>query len=84
MDAFTMVVLACISGQPTCTTTRISENSFTTFEACEARIDDITRKMTKDFAQRIELKGREVTYDVSCMNRAQLREKLGITTDAAI
>lgn len=83
MDAFTMVVLACISGQPTCTTARISENSFTTAEACEARIDAITRGMTKEFAQRTELKGREVTYDVSCMSRQQLRDKLGIV-DAAI
>jgi hypothetical protein len=83
MDAFTMVVLACISGQPSCTTTRISENSFTTFEACEARIDDVTRKMTKELGQRLELKGREVTYDVSCMSRQQLRDKFGIF-DAAI
>lgn len=78
MDAFTMVVLACIAGQPTCTTTRISETSFTTVEACESRIDDITRKMTKDLAGRTELKGREVTYDVSCMSRQQLRDKFGI------
>ncbi|TCR70377.1 hypothetical protein EV560_101784 [Bosea sp. BK604] len=83
MDAFTMVVLACVSGQPTCTTTRVNETSFTTFEACEERIDDVTRKMTKQLGQQLELKGREVTYDVSCMNRQQLREKFGIV-DAAI
>lgn len=83
MDAFTMVVLACISGQPTCTTTRISETSFVTVEACEARIEDITRKMTKDYAVRADLKGREVTYDVSCMSRQQLRDQFGIA-DASI
>ncbi len=54
----------CVTGQPTCTTSRISESSFTTFEACEARIDDVTRKMTKQFGQQVALKGREVTYDV--------------------
>lgn len=83
MDAFTMVILACISGQASCTTTRISETSFTTAEACEARIDDITRKMTKDLAIRTDLKGREVTYDVSCMSRQQLRDQFGIA-DASI
>lgn len=79
MDVFTMVVLACVSGQASCITSRINENSFTTIEACEARIDDVTRTMTKDFAQRADLKGRQVTYDVSCMNREQMREKFGVT-----
>lgn len=83
MDAFTMVVLACVSGHASCTTARINESAFTTIEACEARIDDVTRSMTREFAQRAELKGRQVTYDVSCMNREQLREKLGVI-DASI
>ena len=83
MDAFTMVVLTCISGQASCTTTRINESSFTTIEACEARVDDVTLNMTREFRQRAELKGRQVTYDVSCLNRAQLRDKFGIM-DAAI
>ncbi len=83
MDAFTMVVLACVSGQANCTTTRINESAFTTIEACEARIDDVTRDMTREFAQRAEFKGRQVTYDVSCMNRQQMRDKFGVT-DASI
>jgi hypothetical protein len=36
--------------------------------------------MTKDFAKRPDLKGRQVTYDVSCMDRAQLAQKFGITS----
>jgi len=80
MDAFTMVIMACVSGEPHCTTTRISEMDFTTAQACEARIDDITRKMTKDFGKRPEFKGRQVTYDVSCMDGTQLAQKFGITS----
>jgi hypothetical protein len=83
MDAFTMVVLTCISGQASCTTTRINETSFTTIEACEARVDDVTLSMTREFGQRAELKGRQVSYDVSCLNRAQLRDKFGVI-DVAI
>lgn len=78
MDAFTMVIVACISGEPTCTSAQVSEQAFTTVEACEARIDDVTRSMTKEFGQRADFKGRAVTYDVSCMDRVQLRQKLGI------
>jgi hypothetical protein len=78
MDAFTMLIMACVSGEPTCTATRISEMGFTTVESCEARIDDITKSMTKQFAVRPELKGKEVTYDVSCLNKTQLWQKLGI------
>ena len=80
MDAFTMVIVACISGEPNCTTSRIDEAEFTTAQACEARIDDITRGMTLEFGKRPGFKGREVTYDVSCMNRTQLAQKLGIVT----
>lgn len=79
MDAFTMVIVACISGEATCTATRISEQGFTTVQACEARIDDIARAMTVEFGKRPELKGRQVTYDVSCMDRDQLWHKLGVT-----
>ena len=78
MDAFTMIVLACVSGEPHCTTTRVNEPDFTSVAACEARIDEVTRAMTKTFGQRTEFKGREVTYDVSCMNREQLLHKLGV------
>jgi hypothetical protein len=80
MDAFTMVIVACISGEPNCTTSRVSEATFTTTQACEARIDAITRDMTLEFGKRPGFKGREVTYDVSCMNRTQLAQKLGIVT----
>jgi hypothetical protein len=78
MDAFTMVVLACVSGEPHCTTTRVNEPDFTSVAACEARIDEVTRSMTKAFAQRGDFKGRAVTYDVSCMDRQQLLHKLGV------
>ncbi|WID99263.1 hypothetical protein QO058_14065 [Bosea vestrisii] len=74
-----MVIVACVVGEPTCLSTHISEMSFVSNEACEARIDDIVGAMTKDFAKRLELKGRQVSYDVSCMNRVQLAQKFGIT-----
>jgi len=78
MDVFTMVIVACIAGEPTCLSTHISEMSFKSAEACEARVDDIVGAMTKDFSKRPELKGRQVSYDVSCMNRLQLAQKYGI------
>lgn len=78
MDAFTMVILACVAGEPTCSTAHVSEMAFSTVEACETRIDEITRKMTREFAKQQQFKGREVTYDVSCMNRTQLAQKFGI------
>lgn len=78
MDAFTMVIVACVAGQPTCTSAHVSEQAFTTAQACEARIDDITRTMTREFGKRPEFKGREVTYDVSCMDRVQLKQAFGI------
>ncbi|MCU4179131.1 hypothetical protein [Bosea sp. BH3] len=80
MDAFTMVVLACVAGEAKCSSVRISEMGFTTAAACEARIDDITRSMTKEFAKRPDFKGRQVSYDVSCMDRAQLAQKFGISS----
>lgn len=80
MDAFTMVIMACVAGEAKCTTARISEMDFITAQACEARIDDITRSMTKEFAKRPEFKGRQVTYDVSCMDRTQLAQKFGISS----
>lgn len=79
MDAFTMVIVACISGEATCTASRISELGFTTVQACEARIEDIARAMTVEFGKRPEFKGRQVTYDVSCMDRQQLWHRLGVT-----
>jgi hypothetical protein len=79
MDAFTMIVLACVAGEPKCLTSRVNEPGFTSAAACEARIDDVTRDMTKVLAQRPDLKGRQVTYDVSCMSREQLQAKLGVT-----
>lgn len=79
MEAFTMIILACVSGEPTCTSTRFNDPSFTSVAACEARIDDVANEFTRRFGERPELKGREVTYDVSCMNREQLWAKLGIS-----
>ena len=80
MDVFTMVIMACVSGEPHCTTSRISEMDFTTAQACEAKIDDVTGAMTRDFGKRPDFKGRQVTYDVSCMSRTQLAQKFGITS----
>ncbi len=61
-------------------TARISEMGFVSAEACEARIDDITHRMTREFGQRPELKGRQVTYDVSCLDARQLNALLGGTS----
>jgi hypothetical protein len=77
LDIFTMVVTACIAGQTNCTPARYSDPSFTSEEACYAHMSDITKSMTKKFAENPELKGKQVTYDVSCMNQEQLRLKLG-------
>ena len=78
MDAFTMIILACIAGEPKCTSARVAETQFTSIEACEARIDAIANEMTRKLGQRPELKGRAVTYDVSCMDRKQLLQSFGI------
>lgn len=78
MDAFTMIILACVAGEPTCTSARVSDTQFTSIEACEARIDAIATEMTRKLGQRPELKGRAVTYDVSCMDRTQLLQRFGI------
>lgn len=79
MDAFTMVIVACISGEPHCSTSRVNEAEFTTAQACEARIDGVTRGMTLDLGKQ-GFRGREVTYDVSCLNRTQLAQKLGVVS----
>lgn len=78
MDAFTMIILACVAGEPTCTSARVSDTQFTSIEACEARIDAIATEMTRKLGQRPELKGRAVTYDVSFMDRTQLLQRFGI------
>ena len=79
MDAFTMVVVACVSGEPLCHSSHLSRMEFTTAAICEAQIDEVTSAMTRDFAKRQEFKGRAVTYDVSCMDRTQLMQKFGVT-----
>lgn len=78
MDAFTMVILACVAGEPKCTSARVADVGFTSIEACEARIDGITDTMTREFGRKPEFKGRAVTYDVSCMSRKELLQTLGI------
>ena len=73
-----MVVTACIAGQSTCVPARYSEATFTSEEACYERMPEITRAMTKQFAaNHPEFKGKQVTYDVSCMSQEQLRFKFG-------
>ena len=76
LDIFTMVVTACIAGQSHCVPARFSDPAFTSEEACYARMAEITRSMTKQFGENPELKGKQVTYDVSCMSQAQLKDKL--------
>lgn len=78
MDAFTMIILACVAGEPICTSARVADVRFTTVEACEARIDSITDSMTADFGKKPEFKGRAVTFDVSCMSRKDLLQTFGI------
>ena len=72
-----MVVSACIAGQMPCVAARFSEKSFTSEEACYDRMGEVTRSMTKQFALDLELKGKQVTYDVSCMSQKQLQAKFG-------
>jgi hypothetical protein len=71
MDAFTMVIVACIAGEPQCISAQFSDNSFTTFEACDSRINEVASSMTKDFAKRHELKGKQVTYEVTCSRQSK-------------
>ncbi|KPH80652.1 hypothetical protein AE618_12990 [Bosea vaviloviae] len=78
MDAFTMIILACVAGEPKCTSARVADVRFTSIEACEARIDSITDTMTADFGKKPEFKGRAVTFDVSCMGRKDLLQTFGI------
>ncbi len=79
MDAFTMVVVACVAGEAFCKSAHISRMEFTTAAICEAQIDAVTESMTKDFSKQGGFKGRAVTYDVSCMDRTQLLQKFGVT-----
>ncbi|MFN3672992.1 MAG: hypothetical protein ACK4VM_13900 [Bosea sp. (in: a-proteobacteria)] len=79
MDAFTMVVVACVSGEASCKSAHVSRMEFTSVEICEAQIDEVTAAMTKEFSKLGDFKGRSVTYDVSCMDRAQLLRKFGVT-----
>lgn len=79
MDAYTMVIVACIAGEAGCRQERISQMDFVTEEACESQINSVVSRMTKTFALEPDLKGKTVEYDVSCMNRQQLRVKLGIS-----
>ena len=77
MDIFTMVITACIAGESICTPARFSDPSFTSEDACYAHMSEYTHKLTKQFAGNPDYKGKQVTYDVSCMNQDQLRAKLG-------
>lgn len=78
MDVFTLVVMACVAGEPACQSSFFSEASFATAEACEAGTDAVLERMTKAFAARSELKGRSVEYEVSCLDRSQLHRIFGI------
>lgn len=77
MDAFTLMILACVSGEPACQTTYVREPSFTTAEDCERGVDDAVTRMTKEFGKRPELKGREVEYETTCLNRSQMERVAG-------
>ncbi len=77
MDIFTMVVTVCVVGQLVCTPARFNDSTLTSEESCYARMGEITHAMIKQFALNRELKGKEVTYDVSCMDQKQPKAKLG-------
>ena len=83
MDAFTLVVLACVGGEPTCRQSFFSEASFATAEACEAGTDAILARMTKEFGECPDLRGRSVEYEVSCLDRAQMLRIHGIAQSDA-
>lgn len=78
MDAFTLVILACVAGEPACQSSFHSEPSFVTEEACQIGTDAILSRMTREFGRREDLKGKSVEYEVSCMDRAQLHRIFGI------
>ncbi|WP_342363610.1 hypothetical protein [Terrarubrum flagellatum] len=80
MDIFTMVITACVAGTAPCSEARFSETGFTSEAACEAAVDRIVDSMTHQFAADPKLKGKQVTYDVSCMSKAQMKAKLGVVS----
>lgn len=78
MDIFTMVIMACVAGEPTCHHARISKAEYVSVAACEAHIDETIDAMAKELGRDARRKGKAVAFDVSCMDRQQLHAKLGV------
>jgi hypothetical protein len=77
-----MIVVACISGEPACAQPQVADARFSTREACEGAVDDVTVAMTKKLATQPELKGKEVTFEVTCLSGTALRARLSDGVDA--
>ncbi|MBY0610603.1 MAG: hypothetical protein K2P80_00310 [Beijerinckiaceae bacterium] len=76
MELFTMVITMCIGGGP-CTTSHVSRPDFTSAAVCEEKIATVTHAKTKELAQDPTLKGKTVTYDVTCFSHAQFVATFG-------
>ena len=81
MDLFTMVITMCISGQPACTSSNLSRPEFTSAEVCEDNIDAVTNARTKELAKNPALKGKTVTYNITCFSHTQLVKVFGDQRD---
>lgn len=68
---YTMVIAACISGQNNCQG-ELRKPGFASLAACEAQIDATASAITKRLAADPDLKGKQVTYDVMCLDRQQM------------
>ena len=77
MDLFTMVITMCISGQAACTKINVSRPEFTSAAVCEDSIDLVTHDKTKELARDPALKGKTVTYDITCFSRTQFVSAFG-------
>ena len=77
MDAFTLMILACVSGEPACQTSYVREPSFSTAEDCERAVDETVTRMTKEFGRNPDLRGKAVEYETTCLSRSQMERVVG-------
>lgn len=76
MELFTMVITMCIGGGD-CTTSNVSRPDFTSAAVCEEKIATVTHAKTKELAQNPALKGKTVSYDVTCLSHSQFVAAFG-------
>ena len=76
MELFTMVITMCISGND-CAVSHVSRPDFTSAAVCEENITSVTRARTKALGQDPALKGRTVTYDITCFSHSQFVAAFG-------